>query len=66
MVSMMSMIEDVYCFVAQLEDFTEGHVQSCDVNEVNDRRCVLFCSTVRRLFCSTLEDFTEGHVQWCQ
>ena len=26
-VSMMSMIEDVYCFVAQLEDFTEGHVQ---------------------------------------
>jgi hypothetical protein len=28
-VSMMSMIEDVYCFVAQLEDFTEGHVQWC-------------------------------------
>jgi hypothetical protein len=24
---MMAMIEDVYCFVAQLEDFTEGHVQ---------------------------------------
>jgi hypothetical protein len=25
-VSMMSMIEDLYCFVVQLEDFTEGHV----------------------------------------
>jgi hypothetical protein len=23
------MIEDVYCFVVQLEDFTEGHVQWC-------------------------------------
>jgi hypothetical protein len=28
-VSMMSMIEDLYCFVAQLEDFIEGHVQWC-------------------------------------
>jgi hypothetical protein len=26
---MMSMLEDVYCFVAQLEDFIEGHVQWC-------------------------------------
>jgi hypothetical protein len=26
---MMSMIEDVYCFVVQLDDFTEGHVQWC-------------------------------------
>ena len=29
MMSMKSMIEDVYCFVAQLEDFIEGHVQWC-------------------------------------
>ena len=51
MVSMMSMIEDLYCFVAQLEDFIERHVQMFrGVNDVNDRRFVLFCSTVRRLY----------------
>ena len=62
--SMMSMIEDVYCFVAQLEDFTEGHVSG--VNDVNDRRFVLFCSTVRTLLTDmSFSDVNEVNDRRC-
>ena len=55
---MMAMIEDVYCFVVPLEDFTEGHVQWY----------ALMMAMIEDVYCFVvqLEDFTEGHVQWCQ